>query len=60
MSFTKWSAAALLMYVATGPTPSNAQKNDGPSVQIESTSFMVGIGGQGGDGQLFLPNLGTN
>jgi hypothetical protein len=21
---------------------------------------MVGIGGQGGDGQLFLPNLGTN
>ena len=60
MSFTKWSAAALLMYLATGPTPSNAQTNDGPSVQIESTSFMVGIGGQGGDGQLFLPNLGTN
>jgi outer membrane protein OmpA-like peptidoglycan-associated protein len=60
MSFTKWSAAALLMYLATGPAPSNAQANDGPSVQIESTSFMVGIGGQGGDGQLFLPNLGTN
>jgi len=60
MSITKYSAAALLICLATGPAPSNAQTNDGPWVQIESTSFMVGIGGQGGDGQLFLPNLGTN
>src|SRR5215467_8234074 len=60
MSFTKCSAAALLIYLATGPAPSNAQTNDGPWVHIEATSFMVGIGGQGGDGQLFLPNLGTN
>jgi hypothetical protein len=37
-----------------------AGTNDAPWVQIESTSFMIGIGGQGGDGQLFLPNLGTN
>jgi len=60
MSFTKCSAAALLIYLATGLAPSNAQTNDAPWVQIESTSFMIGIGGQGGDGQLFLPNLGTN
>ena len=60
MSFTKYSAAALLISLAAGPAPSNAQTNDGPSVQIESTSFMVGIGGQGGDRELFLPNLGTN
>ena len=60
MRFAKCSATALLIYLATGPAPSNAQTTDGPSVQIESTSFMVGIGGQGGDGQLFLPNLGTN
>jgi outer membrane protein OmpA-like peptidoglycan-associated protein len=60
MSFTKYSAAALLIYLATGPAPLHAQTNDGPWVQIEATSFMVGIGGQGGDGQLYLPNLGTN
>ena len=60
MSFTKCSAAALLVCLVIGPAPSNAQTNDGPWVQIETTSFMVGIGGQGGDGQLFLPNLGTN
>ena len=60
MSITKYSAAALLICLATGPALSNAQTSDGPWVQIESTSFMVGIGGQGGDGQLFLPNLGTN
>lgn len=31
-----------------------------PSVQIETTSFALGIGGQSGDGLLALPNLGTN
>ena len=60
MSVAKCSAAALLVCLMTGPAPSNAQTNDGPWAQIETTSFMVGIGGQGGDGQLFLPNLGTN
>ena len=60
MSFAKCSAAALLLYLAAGTAPSNAQTNEGPYVQIEATSFMIGIGGQGGDGQLFLPNLGTN
>jgi outer membrane protein OmpA-like peptidoglycan-associated protein len=60
MSFTKCSAAALLIFLATGLASSKAQTNQGPWVQIEATSFMVGIGGQGGDGQLHLPNLGTN
>ena len=60
MSFTKYCAVALLIYPVTGLTPANAQTSDGPSVQIEATSFMIGIGGQGGDGQLYLPNLGTN
>jgi len=60
MSVTKCSAVALLVCLVIGPAPSHAQTNDGPWVQIETTSFMVGIGGQGGDGQLFLPNLGTN
>jgi len=60
MTLTKCSAAALLLCLAGGTAPCFAQTNDGPWVQIESTSFMVGIGGQGGDGQLHLPNLGTN
>jgi outer membrane protein OmpA-like peptidoglycan-associated protein len=60
MRFAKCSVAALLISIATGPAPSKAQTNDAPWVQIEATSFMVGIGGQSGDGQLHLPNLGTN
>jgi hypothetical protein len=60
MTLTKCSAAALLLCLAGGTAPCFAQTNDGPWVQIESTLFMVGIGGQGGDGQLHLPNLGTN
>jgi outer membrane protein OmpA-like peptidoglycan-associated protein len=31
-----------------------------PYVEIETTSVMLGVGGQSGDGTLFLPNLGTN
>jgi len=31
-----------------------------PSVQIETASVMLGVGGQSGDGLLSLPNLGTN
>jgi hypothetical protein len=46
MNFTKRSAAALLIYLATGLAPSNAETNDAPWVQIESTSFMIGIGGR--------------
>ncbi len=32
----------------------------GPWVQMETSSAIVGLGGQSGDGQLSLPNLGTN
>jgi outer membrane protein OmpA-like peptidoglycan-associated protein len=31
-----------------------------PWAQMETTSAMIGLGGQSGDGQLTLPNLGTN
>jgi outer membrane protein OmpA-like peptidoglycan-associated protein len=60
MSLAKCSVTALLLCLATAPAPSKAQTNDAPWVQIEATSFMIGIGGQGGDGQIYLPNLGTN
>src|SRR3954470_9296994 len=31
-----------------------------PTVQMETTSASIGIGGQSGEGQMSLPNLGTN
>jgi outer membrane protein OmpA-like peptidoglycan-associated protein len=58
MNLAKYGAAALLLSCAAG-APALAQTN-GPWAQIETTSAMVGIGGQSGDGQLSLPNLGTN
>lgn len=35
-------------------------QDNGPAVQIETTSFALGLSGQSGDGLLTLPNLGTN
>jgi OmpA family len=40
--------------------PAGAQTPAAPTVEMETTSASVGIGGQSGDGQLHLPNLGTN
>jgi outer membrane protein OmpA-like peptidoglycan-associated protein len=51
-------AAAALVAAAIG-SPALAQ-GDMPWVEVESTSVMLGVGGQSGDGVLRLPNLGTN
>jgi hypothetical protein len=51
-------SAGLLLAFAAG-SPAVAQDN-APSVQIETTSFALGLSGQSGDGLLTLPNLGTN
>jgi hypothetical protein len=51
--------ASLLLAVAAR-SPVLAQGDTMPSVQIESTSVMLGLGGQSGDGLLSLPNLGMN
>jgi hypothetical protein len=37
-----------------------AQAAATPWVEMESTSFSLGLGGQSGEGILRLPNLGTN
>jgi outer membrane protein OmpA-like peptidoglycan-associated protein len=37
-----------------------AQTPATPTVEMETTSANAGIGGQSGEGQLYLPNLGTN
>ena len=39
-----------------GPAPAPPGPNT-PYVEIETTSVMLGVGGQSGEGTLFLPNL---
>ena len=60
MNAIKHTAGAWLISLAAGTAPAIAQTNTGPWVDMESTSVMIGIGGQKGDGQLNLPNLGSN
>lgn len=40
--------------------PVRAQAVATPTVEMETTSASVGLGGQSGQGQLYLPNLGSN
>ena len=60
MNTAKSAAAALLTSLVVGAVSANAQTDGSPWVELESISVMAGLGGQGGDGQLHLPNLGTN
>jgi len=50
--------STLLLPFAVGSA--GAQTPAAPTVRMETTSASVGIGGQSGDGQLQLPNLGSN
>jgi len=52
-------AVAFVLSAATA-LPAAAQNAYEPFAQIETTSAMIGIGGQSGAGRLKLPNLGTN
>lgn len=49
--------AAVLM---AGAAPAGAQDQVLPTIEMVSSSFHIGIGGQSGQGVLHLPNLGTN
>jgi outer membrane protein OmpA-like peptidoglycan-associated protein len=51
--------ASLLLGLVAG-WPAAAQDQNMPWVEMQSTSVMLGVGGQSGDGVLRLPNLGTN
>jgi outer membrane protein OmpA-like peptidoglycan-associated protein len=51
------SAAASMLATAM---PTSAQDAAEPWAQIEATSAIIGLGGQSGDGQLSMPNLGSN
>jgi outer membrane protein OmpA-like peptidoglycan-associated protein len=52
--------AGALVLLPAAAAPAAAQNTYEPFAQIETTSAMVGIGGQSGAGRLNLPNLGTN
>ena len=65
MNSARYTAAALFLSLAVGAAPASAQTKDTPWkdtpwVEIETISVMAGVGGQNGEGQLNLPNLGTN
>jgi outer membrane protein OmpA-like peptidoglycan-associated protein len=60
MNIANYAAAVSLLSLAVGATPARAQTNNAPWVELEAISVMAGVGGGSGDGQLHLPNLGTN
>jgi len=53
-------AATLFSSVTIAPLAVAQDAPNGPWAQIQATSAMLGIGGGSGEGQLSLPNLGTN
>ena len=59
MNLTKYAAAVSLLSLAVGAAPTHAQTDNQP-LELEAISVMAGVGGGSGDGQLQLPNLGTN
>jgi outer membrane protein OmpA-like peptidoglycan-associated protein len=52
--------AAFVFLLAVAPPAMAQGGGNEPWAQMETTSAMIGIGGQSGEGQLSLPNLGTN
>jgi outer membrane protein OmpA-like peptidoglycan-associated protein len=60
MNFRRSATAAFALSL-TAAAPAMAQSGVAePWAQIQTTSAMIGLGGQSGEGQLSLPNLGTN
>jgi outer membrane protein OmpA-like peptidoglycan-associated protein len=53
------STAAMILPLAIA-MPATAQNAPQPWAQMQTSSAIIGLGGQSGDGQLTLPNLGTN
>lgn len=54
------AAAFIASMAAVAPTMAQQTAPGGPWAQLQTTSAIVGIGGGSGEGQLTLPNLGTN
>ena len=58
--FASLSATLALSLAAVVPAMAQSPAPPTPWAQLETTSAIVGIGGGSGEGQLSLPNLGTN
>jgi outer membrane protein OmpA-like peptidoglycan-associated protein len=57
--YAPFTAALVLSLAAAAPALAQGAPT-GPWAQMQTSSAMLGIGGQSGEGQLSLPNLGTN
>src|SRR5690242_19889535 len=57
--YTQLGATLALALAAVTPALAQSGGNQ-PWVQMQTSSAMAGLGGQSGEGQLTLPNLGTN
>jgi hypothetical protein len=58
--YTQLGAILALALGATVPAGAQSPAPPDPWVQMQTSSAMVGVGGQSGEGQLTLANLGTN
>jgi outer membrane protein OmpA-like peptidoglycan-associated protein len=58
--YTQLGAILALALGATVPAGAHSPAPPDPWVQMQTSSAMVGVGGQSGEGQLTLANLGTN
>lgn len=60
--FESWTTSVAMLLIGFTAVPAMAQGPDQvlPSIELQSTSVNVGLGGQSGEGVLRLPNLGTN
>jgi outer membrane protein OmpA-like peptidoglycan-associated protein len=54
------SSTAVMILPLAIALPATAQNAPQPWAQMQASSAMIGLGGQSGEGQLTLPNLGSN
>src|SRR4051812_5985775 len=60
MRTLKYIPVSAVLMLAAGAAPAIAQDQVLPRIALVSNSFHVGLGGQSGEGVLYLPNLGSN
>jgi outer membrane protein OmpA-like peptidoglycan-associated protein len=58
--FEYWATSLAMLLIGFTALPAIAQDQVLPSIELQSTSVNVGLGGQSGAGVLRLPNLGAN
>src|SRR3954464_7857104 len=59
-TFKSISLGASIILAVAGGAPAFGQQPNYPWIEMDTTSFALGLAGQTGEGILHLPNLGTN